>query len=165
MIEVRLDVISDYVYVCVVYTQTWTYDEALKAPKIRTSLDEPIINKIISTAKTGRGTCTECGAKIEKGEHRVGVPYVWEAELQANGKPKRKGPATGAILKYMHLACAQLNDYEFTRDERVDEIFTPPSWSERSQAKRRNADFLRCFLFVTETIAMVFCTHRCNLNY
>ena len=108
MIEVRLDVISDYVYVHVVYTQTWTYDEALKAPKIRTSLDEPIIDKIISTAKTGRGTCTECGAKIEKGEHRVGVPYVWEPELQANGKPKRKGPATGAILKYMHLACAQL---------------------------------------------------------
>ena len=65
MIEVRLDVVSDYVYVHVVYTQTWTYDEALKAPKIRTSLDEPIVERIISTAKTGRGTCTECGAKID----------------------------------------------------------------------------------------------------
>ena len=147
MIEVRLDVISDYVYVHVVYAQTWTYDEALKAPKIRTSLDEPIVERIISTAKTGRGTCTECGAKIEKGEHRVGAPYVWEPELQANGKPKRKGPATGAILKYMHLTCAQLNnDYEFTRDERVDEIFTPPvverTVTTNKKKKRRFSEML-----------------------
>lgn len=121
----------------------WTYDKERKGPKLRTCDDEPIFDAFKSFAKTSRGKCVQCGACIEKGTERLGVPVVWKTELNEEGKPKRKTPTNEAILRYMHLACVAIN-YEHVHEEDpfMEDLDTPsPKKTKKKEKNLRKRSF------------------------